>query len=765
MRRRSESGHNTIGREPIAIDLESLETLLEEALRKHRGEAIFLAATLVETLFEHFDNATDHISPPHRVAASSGDGILRLAHHLPSARTFNLEEIQLQVGCTLDHVHELLCGEHLQLAPLPTTGNPYLLQWVQQYPCLTSASSHKFRTVVAFTDGSFDGLQSSWAFHAVGDTGTTQVSLGWIGDITVVDPHHPAFIGAKEHGALPGELSAIFWCIVWLLPLSAETDVTIYSDCTVAISLSAGKAGQYRGADLATRCREVMQAIVAKRGSDNIALQHIKSHVGHHGNEIADYLAKCCCKGQKPLPVLARHPVATFVQQGWLTWLWLLIEIQKSPTSWPTHVGGCLADPHCADAPLPTRAECEDMLGLRPNTTKKSADNQEGARLWATFLTVNVQSLQAEEDKNTTDQKDDNFPGRAGLLRAQLDQLGVSVAALQETRAPRSETIQSKTHVRFCSARDEQGSFGTEIWFSKLQPFIWHDVAPVRFCASDFLVVHWDPRIVAVRFFRGSLRLLFVSLHAPTNLSPARNQWWQDLRLLLARIRQGSQVILLGDFNLHLHQAHGDRVGELTWATKHPPPEIFWDTLDVCDLWIPSTFGCCHTGPSATWRAPGGTSTSRLDYVALPSAWQVPEGGSWVAPELDWGQSNPDHFALCVAVRADIRFGQPPCGRQPRLDVQAMRTPEGKEKIQTICASMPEQPWHIDVHRHASAIETHFGKYLPVAFPPPKARKAKAYLQQDTWQVRNQRAWLRKRVHKETHRCECFTVKEVRRPV
>ncbi|OLP94740.1 hypothetical protein AK812_SmicGene23225 [Symbiodinium microadriaticum] len=87
-----------------------------------------------------------------------------------------------------------------------------------------------------------------------------------------------------------------------------------------------------------------------------------------------------------------------------------------------------------------------------------------------------------------------------------------------------------------------------------------------------------------------------------------------------------------------------------------------------------------------------------------------------------------------------------------------MRTPEGKEKIQTICASMPEQPWHIDVHRHASAIETHFGKYLPVAFPPPKARKAKAYLQQDTWQVRNQRAWLRKRVHKETHRCECFTV-------
>ncbi|OLP87816.1 Flagellar attachment zone protein 1 [Symbiodinium microadriaticum] len=156
-----------------------------------------------------------------------------------------------------------------------------------------------------------------------------------------------------------------------------------------------------------------------------------------------------------------------------------------------------------------------DMLGLRPNTTKKSADNQEGARLWATFLTVNVQSLQAEEDKNTTDQKDDNFPGRAGLLRAQLDQLGVSVAALQETRAPRSETIQSKTHVRFCSARDEQGSFGTEIWFSKLQPFIWHDVAPVRFCASDFLVVHWDPRIVAVQISGGKIYAFYSHASGP----------------------------------------------------------------------------------------------------------------------------------------------------------------------------------------------------------------------------------------------------------
>ena len=200
-------------------------------------------------------------------------------------------------------------------------------------------------------------------------------------------------------------------------------------------------------------------------------------------------------------------------------------------------------------------------------------------------------------------------------------------------------------------------------------------------------------------------------------------------------------------------------LGSFTWPAKIPPPETFWDILDVCDLWVPSTFGCCHSGPSATWHAPGGTSTSRLDFVALPSAWQVPRAGSQVVPELDWGQSNPDHFALSVQVTADMRFGQPRCGRQPRLDLRAMRTPEGRQKIRDICALIPDQPWELDVHRHAAGLEAHFGKYLPVVFPPPKARQIKSYLQADTWQVRNQRAWLRKRVHKGAHLGRCFTTR------
>ena len=94
-----------------------------------------------------------------------------------------------------------------------------------------------------------------------------------------------------------------------------------------------------------------------------------------------------------------------------------------------------------------------------------------------------------------------------------------------------------------------------------------------------------------------------------------------------------------------------------------------------------------------------------------------------------------------------MTFGRPKCGRQPRIDVQTMRTPEGRSQIRDICALLPDQPWELDVHRHSAAIEAHFARYLPVVFPPPRARQCKIYLQPDTWQVRNQRAWLRKRVH------------------
>ena len=634
---------------------DALETLLEQSIRDPRSRAMFLAATLIDVLCEHFaandaqePDEIDLVAHPHQIQLS-------LAAHLPTARTFDLTSVQVNVGCTADHIADLLRDGMRRLAPFPDFPDGHARAWASERPPVRcDRSPHAAQAIEIYTDGSFNGSHSSWAFHASSDWGEGFQTLGWIGDQVELDPESPLYLGAQCHGALQGELSALFWCLVWALPISIEVQVIIYSDCLTAIGVAEGRAGQFRGIDLAARCRHILQAVKARTRDSHVIIQHVKSHVGHAGNETADYLAKACCQTTHRMPVWQDHPICLFLQRDWMTWLWLYVAAYRNPEVWPRQIGGSFGDHARLEPQLPSPDECAMMLGLEGVSAKGCGPASVEAMLEAALLTVNVQSLCSEALPDGQSTPSDDFPGRAGLLREQLAEWGVSVAALQETRAPKNETIQSKTHIRFCSARDAQGSYGTELWFSKTIPFIRHELTPVYFQVDDFLAVHWDPRVIAVRFRRGNLRLLFVSLHAPTSASSNRRQWWADFRRLVDRLRQGSQILLLGDFNLHLHQAFGDRVGDLHWSTPTPPPESFWELLDAYDLWVPNTFSCCHPGPSETWRSPNGTSTSRLDYVAVPANWQVPAGGSQVVPELDWGQGHTDHYALLVHAMTGI---------------------------------------------------------------------------------------------------------------
>ncbi|CAE7812872.1 unnamed protein product [Symbiodinium necroappetens] len=87
-----------------------------------------------------------------------------------------------------------------------------------------------------------------------------------------------------------------------------------------------------------------------------------------------------------------------------------------------------------------------------------------------------------------------------------------------------------------------------------------------------------------------------------------------------------------------------------------------------------------------------------------------------------------------------------------------MGTAEGKEKIKQLCQALEPQPWALDVHRHAAYIENHFRSTLPLAFPAPRTQQRRSYFQPETWQLRNQRAWLRKRVHSASHFGKCFSL-------
>ena len=513
------------------VHCDGLETLLEQSLRRADSPAMFLASTLVETLWEHFKTDAAPI-PENSCAAGRSCAVpLRLTEHLPAARTFDLSSVQVHLGCNIGHVVALLQSDIRPLAPIPRIAYGPASVWpVERPPVEAGASPHTAKAIEIFTDGSFDGRTSAWAFHASGDWGKGFRSIGWVGDHVELDKTSPVYLGAQAHGALQGELSALFWCLVWLLPLSTEVPVTILSDCVAAIGITEGTAGQFRGIDLAANCRHMMQAVRACVRRHHFTIHHVRSHVGHAGNEAADFLAKASCRSAARVVIWRDHPICIFLQHAWLPWLWVYIAALRNPTSWPRHNGGTLEDPFLPTPPLPTPRECAAMLGLRGSSSRDRPEPLADAYVEAAFLTVNVQSLCPETAPRSPAQPPDGFPGRSGLLRDQLAEWHVGVTALQETRAPKNETIQSKSHVRFCAARDEQGSYGTELWFSKTVPFIQHDLTPVYFRADDFLAVHWNPRTLAVRFCRGNLRILFVSIHAPTNASSQQRQWWEEFK-------------------------------------------------------------------------------------------------------------------------------------------------------------------------------------------------------------------------------------------
>ena len=177
-------------------NLDGLETLLEGSVRESDGEPFFLAATLVDTLIEYSVMTRKSSDVPCSSGPVSRSEIIRLVDHLPPARVYDLEDIQLHVGCTLDHVAQLLHHPPFQLAPLPCCDNTFLQGWRRDYPPLPSnVSCTTLRSVTIYTDGSYDGRNSSWAFHAIGHAGGTEFCLGWIGDLTTTAPLSTAYKG------------------------------------------------------------------------------------------------------------------------------------------------------------------------------------------------------------------------------------------------------------------------------------------------------------------------------------------------------------------------------------------------------------------------------------------------------------------------------------------------------------------------------------------------------------------------------------------
>ena len=238
------------------------------------------------------------------------------------------------------------------------------------------------------------------------------------------------------------------------------------------------------------------------------------------------------------------------------------------------------------------------------------------------------------------------------------------------------ECVLSGSFIRLCSGRADNGSYGVEAWFARRAGR--ESEAALAFLPEELTVVYWDPRLLCVKVHHCSLRFMVVVLHAPTAQDPGRTPWWQHCHEVLSRTAQGCKVLVLGDFNTRFSRSLHSRIGGFVWPSRQPVPEPLYGILRQHDLWVPATFEGCHWGPHETWFPPNGAGGFRLDYIAIPCEWVVPEHGSYVLEGLDFGQTSIDHFGVCLTVTC--RSGG---GAQQIM---------GRQKILSICREAPLFP-------------------------------------------------------------------------
>ncbi|CAE7829122.1 unnamed protein product [Symbiodinium sp. CCMP2592] len=575
--------------------------------------------------------------------------VIDLASSLPASRCFDLTGISVDLNCHIDNVmqvcahgcfllqhslpHHLslhsataqllaLCNDNLKGRPLADVGPMEYLD--------------------AHTDGSFDGKDSAWAFVVFGWLDSQPYFIGWHAGFTQTDAQCQDYTGATGHSAIAGEYSALVWALLWSVQAPKSVGLELHSDCLVALQQANGIWSFQPTEGLASAARALQQLLCSVQAAFSGKIHHVRSHQGHPCNELADSIAKHFLKRTTPATLSTTQlRAAQAIRDGTAQWWWLIHNIARLPSLWPTAVGSSIADrDRFTDDSLPTEAEARHWFGFRDDVAQSSVRDTRVLSL--RLLTVNVQTL-AEANESTSAQA--GFKGRAAFLREQIDDLGVHVACLQETRAAASETVTSYTHLRFCSGKDAAGNYGVECWFSRLLPFSEDRAANLFFHPNDFLVPFSDPRTLFVRFSRGGVKVLFACVHAPTTGDSQRETWWATLYDRLQQFGQTHEVVLMGDLNTHFAQSIPHRAGSLTIPGQGGIPDGLLRILHSQDLWIPSTFPEVHTGSSTTWVAPNGTASSRIDYILLPVSWRVAPGASCVQHELDWGQGHTDHFA------------------------------------------------------------------------------------------------------------------------
>ena len=469
-----------------------------------------------------------------------------------------------------------------------------------------------------------------------------------------------SFLGWTGFACKPGttnneaESAAILLATTWALGVAWCVPVHVVADSWVASQSACGDCGivnSQSSASVHQQARAVVQAHQA--GHSLLCFDWVPSHCGIAANELADAVAKFFA-GQGGDISLLPEAVHRFWQHPFLSWTWALFDqcgrpaletLDQSAYEPPDvvhseHVAAVVRDTR---GPVSVHTPCFYKL-----------------------FTANVCSLR----------------GKHQFLQHQLNEAGVAVCALQETRAHCASTLLADGWLRFGTAC-ERGHFGVALWFRQ-SAFAQGSVLPTL---EAFAVIQQATDWLAVRFKFGQLDWVVVALHAPHSghSAEAIQAWWREAVARLDRLCGLAPIVLLGDANAVLSSVSGPAVGCLASSVPDLAGECFAAVLHRFDLAAVNTFPS-RAFPDELCPTFG---EKCIDYMCVPRRWV--DGAEQVSCGIDLGTKHDDHdpvevlLQLCMPKRKIRRGAKMRSGRQGRAPASLV-------------------PWQVDVHTHAEAL-------------------------------------------------------------
>ncbi|CAE7219920.1 Pol, partial [Symbiodinium sp. CCMP2456] len=708
-----------------------------EAVAQPGNQAFFLAATLLETLVEHFARPVVHQADVQHLAelvprAPDPEEVYDGLDWLDSDRGSLLRDKRVP--------HEL----RKSFADIPTwngLGGEHL----------------RPDKLEIYTDGSAPGGNpddstiepAAWAFSVWAICAGAPYMIGSAAH-TLVPAGTPYHIGEERDTALEAELGALAWALIWALEhgVKFKTWIEFCYDATSAGGGVFGEArcpGQGRAGDgLGTAAMLLRQTLTTRVP---VSHRHVKGHSGVLANELCDQLAKRARRHPESLydRLLPTWP-ARWACHPLKQWTWL---VHAQSSSVPT-LTALEAEAHRLQAQVPVVQA--PTAGLQIN--RFSAAEVEFSCTFVSFNTLTLFDPAVPAGRRPrTEQQGLLISGKRDLLKSQFTKAKVWAAGLQETRLPSSEVLPDRDFLMLSAGASEQGHHGCSLWFNLALPYA-HEGAKVHKLRREHVVVTGaSPRHLQVQVCAPRLRLTILVAHGPSSAKDhgaEAETFWKERAADLRDRTEGSEIVILADANAHIGSLPTEAIGGHDPEEENPAGAAFHSCLLDVDCMLPSTFPHFHSGPSITWHTPATFATGhRLDYVAVPRSWANFAMRSWVWESFESLQTRQDHQPVCLqvlfgkALPTEAYCKSTRRAPRPSLDVRGHFVQQREAFLAALGAQGLHCPWHVAVDEHCERVSQPIVCAAASICEQQPVRPRQPYLQPDTLRLVQRRAAVR----------------------